>query len=115
MWDKRVIEVQEWVKGQYSISCRFRNVHDQFEWIFSGVYGPNVDAERFILWEELAGVCSWWGVLWCIGGDFNVVRFPSEKLGERRFTGAMMKGTSCFLSLKPTDSLLNHTIQEQYE
>ena len=26
-----------------------------------------------------------------------------------------MKGTSCFLSLKPTDSLLNHTIQEQYE
>ena len=62
MWDKRVIEIQEWVKGQYSISCRFRNVHDQFEWAFSGVYGPNVDAERFILWEELAGVCSWWGV-----------------------------------------------------
>ena len=89
MWDKRATEVQEWVKGQYSISCRFRNVQDQFEWAFLGVYGPNADAERFILWEELAGVRSWWGVPWCIGGDFNVVRFPSEKLGGGRFTSAM--------------------------
>jgi hypothetical protein len=53
------------------------------------VYGPNVDVDRFILWEELAGVRSWWGVPWCIGGDFNVVRFPSEKLREGRLTGAM--------------------------
>jgi exonuclease III len=75
MWDKRVAEVQDCVKGQFSISCRFKNVQDQFEWAFSGVYGPNVDADRFILWEELAGVRSWWGVPWCIGGDFNVVRF----------------------------------------
>jgi hypothetical protein len=49
-----------------------------------------VDADHFILWEELAGVRSWWGVPWCIGGDFNVVRFPSEKLREGRLTGAMM-------------------------
>ena len=97
MWDKRVIEVQEWVKGQFSISCRFRNVLDHFEWAFSGVYGPNVDAERGILWEELARVRSWWGVPWCIGGDFNVVRFPSEKLGEGRFTGAM-RNFSNFIS-----------------
>ena len=59
MWDKRATEVQEWVKGQYSISCRFRNVQDQFEWAFSTVYGPNADAERFTLWEELARVRSW--------------------------------------------------------
>jgi hypothetical protein len=78
-------------------------VHDQFEWIFSGVYGPNVDAERFILWEELAGVRSWWGVLWCIGGDFNVVRFPSEKLGERRFTGAMRNFSDFILEMELVD------------
>jgi endonuclease/exonuclease/phosphatase family metal-dependent hydrolase len=29
----------------------------------------------------LAGVLSWWDVLWCIGGDFNVTRFPSERSG----------------------------------
>jgi hypothetical protein len=37
----------------------------------------------------LAGVRSWWGGPWCIGGDFNIVRFPSEKLREGRLTGAM--------------------------
>ena len=89
MWDKRVVEVQNCVKGQYSISCRFKNIQDQREWAYSGVYGPNVDADRGILWEELAGVHSWWGVPWCIGGDFNVVRFPSEKLRAGRNTRAM--------------------------
>jgi exonuclease III len=89
MWDNRVTEVQDCVKGQFSISCRFKNVQDQFEWAFSGVYGPNLDVDRFILWDELAGVRSWWGVPWCIGGDFNVVRFPSEKLRAGRLTRAM--------------------------
>jgi hypothetical protein len=49
MWDKRVAEVQDCVKGQFSLSCRFKNVQDQFEWVFSGVYGPNMDVDRFIL------------------------------------------------------------------
>ena len=89
MWDKHVVEVQDCVKGQFSILYRFKNVQEQFEWAFLGVYGPNVDANRFILWEELAGIRSWWGLPWCIGRDFNVVRFPSEKLREGRLTGAM--------------------------
>jgi hypothetical protein len=29
------------------------------------------------------------GVAWCIGGDFNVVCFPSERLGDRRMSSAM--------------------------
>jgi hypothetical protein len=33
------------------------------------------------MWEELAGIISWWESPWCIGGDFNATRFPSEKLG----------------------------------
>ncbi len=33
-------------------------MQDQFEWAFSGVYGPNVDVDRSILWDELAGVRS---------------------------------------------------------
>jgi hypothetical protein len=48
-----------------------------------------VDINHFILWEEVASVRSWWGVSWCIGGNFNVVRFLSEKLREGRLTGAM--------------------------
>ena len=89
MWDKRVVEKVDEVAGYYSLSCKFKNVLDQFEWSFSGVYGPNLDRERGHLWEELAGLLSWWDAPCCIGGDFNVVRFPSEKSGLVSFNSAM--------------------------
>uniref|UniRef100_A0A2N9IH31 Reverse transcriptase domain-containing protein n=1 Tax=Fagus sylvatica TaxID=28930 RepID=A0A2N9IH31_FAGSY len=89
MWDKRVVEKVDEAAGYYSLSCKFRNVIDQFEWIFTGVYGPNLDSERGLLWEELSGLLSWWDAPCCIGGDFNVVRFPREKSGMVSFNSAM--------------------------
>lgn len=41
------------------------------------------------MWEELFGLANWWDVPWCVRGDFNVVRFPSERLGANQFTPAM--------------------------
>ena len=38
----------------------FKSVTDQFEWMFSGVYGLNLDSDRFQLWEVLVSVFSWW-------------------------------------------------------
>ncbi|KAF5459634.1 hypothetical protein F2P56_019568, partial [Juglans regia] len=55
------------------------------------VYGPNLDADRGFLWDELAGVHSWWDLPWCIGGDFNVVRFPSESFRRRRVRPASVE------------------------
>ena len=73
------------------MSYKFRNISNQFEWIFTGVYGPNTDRDRIVLWEELAGLISWWDASWCIGGDFNVVRFPSEKSRQAPFISAMQE------------------------
>jgi exonuclease III len=89
MWDMRVVEKVDEAAGYYSLSCKFKNVLDQFEWIFTGVYGPNLDNDRDMLWEELAGLLSWWDVPCCIGGDFNIVRFPREKFGMASFNYAM--------------------------
>nr|XP_023928304.1 uncharacterized protein LOC112039655 [Quercus suber] len=89
MWDRRVVEKIEEAVGFYSISCRFKNVSDQFEWAFSGIYGPNLNKNRLFMWEELAGLNSWWNLPWCLGGDFNVIRFPSERLGAGRFSRCM--------------------------
>jgi exonuclease III len=97
MWDRRVVEKVEEAIGQYSVSCKFQNVEDQFEWAFSGVYGPNTDSDRHFMWDELSGVCSWWGVPWCVAGDFNVVRFPSERSGSVGLSTAMM-GFSDFIT-----------------
>jgi hypothetical protein len=89
MWDKRVVERVEEAVGTLSISLKFKNVTDQFDWMFTGVYGPNIDTERAVLWEELSGIHSWWNATWCIGGDFNVTCFPTERAGLHSFTSAM--------------------------
>lgn len=34
-----------------------------------------------------------WNGAWCIGGDWNVIRYPSEKLGGSRITGDMRRFT----------------------
>uniref|UniRef100_A0A2N9H333 Reverse transcriptase domain-containing protein n=1 Tax=Fagus sylvatica TaxID=28930 RepID=A0A2N9H333_FAGSY len=79
MWDKRLVEKIEDAVGSYSVSCKFKNVADQNVWMYSGVYGPNVDRERGLLWDELAGIRSWWGVPWVVGGDFQCGAIPVGK------------------------------------
>ena len=98
MWDRRVVEKIEEVVGQFSISCRFKNVSDHFKWAFIGIYGPNLNRKRQFMWEELAGLISWWNLPWCLGSDFNVIRFPSERLGAGRFTRCMYDFSN-FISL----------------
>ena len=34
-WDKRTLEVLALEVGQFSISCRFRNMEDGFVWMFT--------------------------------------------------------------------------------
>ena len=89
MWDKRLVEKVEDAVGFFSVSCKFKNVEDQKIWMFTGVYGPNDDRDRRLMWDELAGMQSWWEVPWVLGGDFNVVRFPSERVGSDSFSPAM--------------------------
>jgi hypothetical protein len=36
------------------------------------------------MWEDLAGVMSLWDMPWCIGGDFNVTLFHSDRSGGAR-------------------------------
>ena len=41
------------------------------------------------MWEELTGLISWWDLPWCLGGDFNIIRFSLERLGAANCTWAM--------------------------
>ncbi|RVX20331.1 putative ribonuclease H protein [Vitis vinifera] len=72
-WDKRSLEVVDWEEGQYSLSCRFKNVEDGAVW---GVYGslwPIHQEEREGLWEELGAVRGIWDEPWCLGDKFSGV------------------------------------------
>ena len=98
MWDRRAVEKVEEVVGRFSVSCKFKNVGNQFEWAFTGLYGPNLNKRHRKMWEKLTGLISWWEVPWCLGSDFNIIRFPSERLGAATCTRAMY-GFYDFISL----------------
>jgi hypothetical protein len=91
MWDKRVVSKLDMEVGECVAACTYKNIMDGFEWAFARVYGPNGDFDRCLLGDELVGLLSWWNLPWCIEGDFNVIRFPSERSRGRRISVAMRK------------------------
>ncbi|XP_077231884.1 uncharacterized protein LOC143864904 [Tasmannia lanceolata] len=56
---------------------------------YTGIYGPTVRNDKVHLWEELAVVRNKWGHPWCLGGDFNEVRWVEERMGCRRSNQSM--------------------------
>ena len=63
------------------LSVLLRGLVDDFVWACIGVYGPNDDGQRAALWEELSQVRARWPMAWCLVGDFNIIRYPSDRLG----------------------------------
>ncbi|RVW48978.1 hypothetical protein CK203_081002 [Vitis vinifera] len=55
------------------------------------VYGPTMKRYREPFWEELGAIRGLWSDPWCIGGDFNVIRFPSEWSRVGRLSGPMRR------------------------
>ncbi|RVX18962.1 putative ribonuclease H protein [Vitis vinifera] len=70
-WDKRSLEILDWEEGQFSISCRFRNVGDGVVWVFTGVYGPFSREERECLWEENGAIRGLWEERWEVLGSLE--------------------------------------------
>ena len=76
--------------NNFSVSCHWKGVNDGLEWVGTGLYGPTNDLLRRELWAELQSVHLVWNLPWVVFGDFNVVRFPSERLGCTRLTPPMV-------------------------
>ena len=55
-WDTWVIQLLEKEEGQYTLSCRFKSLEEDFIWVFTGVYGPTMYGRREDLWEELGAI-----------------------------------------------------------
>ncbi|RVW42681.1 LINE-1 reverse transcriptase-like [Vitis vinifera] len=97
-WDKRILEVLEMGVGNFSISCRLRNV-EELVWIFTSVYGPFSREDRDCMWEELGAIRGIWDDPWCLGGDFNVILSQRERSSQGRLIGAMTRNNQAWARL----------------
>ncbi|KAJ9709801.1 hypothetical protein PVL29_001319 [Vitis rotundifolia] len=95
IWDSKKLSSEEVVIGSFSISVKFAMGGRGPMWI-STVYGPNSPSLRKEFWVELFDIFGLSYPLWCVGGDFNVIRRSSEKLG----------GSSLSPSMKDFDSFI---------
>ena len=79
---------EEVVIGSFSVSIKFLLDGSGPLWL-SAVYGPNNPSIRKEFWVELSDLFGLTYPSWCVGGDFNVIRRRSEKLGGSRVTSSM--------------------------
>ncbi|KAL6334471.1 hypothetical protein AAG906_016011 [Vitis piasezkii] len=79
---------EEVVVGSFSLSVKFALDGCRPLWL-SAVYGPNNPELRKDFWVELSDIFGLSFSCWCVGGDFNVIRRSSEKLGGSSLTPSM--------------------------
>ncbi|XP_026431387.1 uncharacterized protein LOC113328521 [Papaver somniferum] len=89
LWDKKFMEVNDALTGEYILSVSCTNKSDNFNWMLTSVYGPNNIVERISFWEELDTTCRLWNLPWCIGGDFNTVKKCDEKKNCTKISRSM--------------------------
>ena len=65
--------------GSYTLTCSFKSKVIDFAWHMTGVYAPTCNMERQKVWWEIGAVRSLFTGPWIVGGDFNIVRYASEK------------------------------------
>ena len=88
IWDSNKLRSEEVVIGSFSVSVKFALDGCRPLWL-SVVYGPNSPLLRKDFWVELLDIFSLSFLLWCVGGDFNVIKRSSEKLGGSSLTSSM--------------------------
>ncbi|WJZ94571.1 hypothetical protein VitviT2T_013415 [Vitis vinifera] len=88
IWDSKKMSSEDVVIRSFSVLVKFLLDGCGPLWL-SAVYGPNSPLTRKDFWVELSDLFGLTSPSWCVGGDFNVIRRSSEKLGGSRFTSSM--------------------------
>lgn len=92
-----------WEAGNFSTSCCFKNCVDEFQWTFFGVYGPVVDSNRELFWEELGLLSGLWNNPRWWEGVVILLWFVSP-VSEGREKGCLLLWEGSLKSLKIWDT-----------
>ncbi|KAK9713611.1 hypothetical protein RND81_06G039400 [Saponaria officinalis] len=79
MWRKAEFEVDVILKNEQLIHSKVTKLGYGKVFLFTVVYGSNSYAERDDLWRALASMNS--SLPWTVGGDFNCLMNPNERVG----------------------------------
>ena len=76
-------EVENIIDGDYHIKFVLKNKVDGFLWALLSIYGVAQEKHREHFLSELARACtSCRDLPFLVGGDFNIIRKPSEKITQ---------------------------------
>ena len=67
--------------GDFCVKFHLRS-SDGFEWNFVAVYGAAQDDNKLLFLSELARICESHALPILVGGDFNIIRSPTEKSND---------------------------------
>lgn len=76
------------LRKQGVLAIKFNCTTEDFSWIGANVYGSNDD---FL--ASISDMLTQWSEPWCIGGDFNIARFPHEGVGADKSHDAWKKNS----------------------
>lgn len=68
--------------GEFFASALVEDLDNRSDYLATSIYGPTGNQRRDRFWNDLDEIRVRWNGLWCVGGDFNVIRFSDEKLGS---------------------------------
>ncbi|KAK1266030.1 hypothetical protein QJS04_geneDACA002566 [Acorus gramineus] len=84
LWDPEVVHIRPVISNDQFLHCEVTSNVQPMKWLISVVYASNSATQRALLWTDLADLstlCQ--SSPWIVSGDFNEVRYGSEKMGGR--------------------------------
>lgn len=89
IWNDELFECLDVMLGAFSLSIKSKNKGDGLVWCLTFVYVLVCPYEREDFWLDLYEIRALWNIPWCLGGNFNAIRFSQEKRGGSRNTRTM--------------------------
>jgi exonuclease III len=81
--DLQTFDIGAIEEGDYYIKFHLCNKTDEFKWALVMVYGPAQAENKEQFLAELVRMCSHENLPLLMGGDYNILRHPSEKNNDR--------------------------------
>jgi hypothetical protein len=76
--DQQLFDIGSIDEGEFYIKFKLCNKLDGFKWALVAVYGPAQADHKENVLAELAHMCSHEDIPLIMGGDYNILRHPSE-------------------------------------